>query len=89
MMGGWLFWMVVIFVVWRLAASRGRGHRSERRRFRSAPGSFGPTGAATSRELEERSYIDALETRVTELEERLDFTERLLAGRGKMAQRAG
>ena len=30
---------------------------------------------------DQQAYIDALETRVTELEERLDFTERLLAER--------
>jgi hypothetical protein len=30
---------------------------------------------------DQREYIDALESRVTELEERLDFTERLLSGR--------
>jgi hypothetical protein len=28
-------------------------------------------------------YIDSLETRLSQLEERLDFTERLLAGRGE------
>ena len=30
-----------------------------------------------------QEYIDSLETRLSELEERLDFTERLLAGRGE------
>jgi hypothetical protein len=30
---------------------------------------------------EHRAYVDGLERRVAELEERLDFTERLLAGR--------
>jgi hypothetical protein len=30
---------------------------------------------------DQQEYIDALETRVSELENRLDFTERLLAGR--------
>jgi hypothetical protein len=30
---------------------------------------------------DQQAYIDSLETRVSELEERLDFTERLLAGR--------
>jgi cell division protein FtsB len=63
MMGGWLFWLVVGFLIWRLAASCGRRRQSSRE------------------PAEQRSYVDALETRVTELEERLDFTERLLAGR--------
>jgi hypothetical protein len=36
------------------------------------------------RELDEqRSYVETLEQRVAELEERLDFTERLLQGRPK------
>jgi hypothetical protein len=40
-------------------------------------------------ELEaQRSTIDALETRVAQLEERLDFTERLLAGRSETAAKA-
>ncbi|HEU4682471.1 MAG TPA: hypothetical protein VFS51_12025 [Gemmatimonadales bacterium] len=34
---------------------------------------------------EQQAYIDSLETRVTELEERLDFTERLLAERRESA----
>jgi len=34
---------------------------------------------------EQQAYIDSLESRVTELEERLDFTERLLAERREPA----
>jgi hypothetical protein len=37
---------------------------------------------------DQQAYIDALETRVTELEERLDFTERLLAERREPASQA-
>ena len=38
------------------------------------------------RELDEqREYVDSLERRVAELEERLDFTERLLAQRNQAA----
>jgi hypothetical protein len=33
----------------------------------------------------QQEYIDSLETRVSELEERLDFTERLLAERRESA----
>ena len=48
---------------------RRRGKRAER-------------DAETATELEtQRGYIEALEMRVAELENRLDFTERLLAGR--------
>ena len=34
---------------------------------------------------EQREYVDSLERRVAELEERLDFTERLLAQRNQGA----
>jgi hypothetical protein len=67
MMGGWIFWMLVGFLIWRFVL-RGRCWRgAERRPVRT--------------NHEESSYVDALETRVSDLEERLDFTERLLAGR--------
>ena len=51
-----------------------------------AAGTVGDGGTRESprleRELDEhRVYVDGLERRVAELEERLDFTERLLAGR--------
>ena len=38
--------------------------------------------------LDQQAYIDSLETRVSELEDRLDFTERLLAGRGQLSNQA-
>jgi hypothetical protein len=83
MLDGWLFWAVMAFVIWRLAASCGCWDWLERRRLRGRSGSADVAGAGISREVaDQRSYIDALETRVAELEERLDFTERLLAGRG-------
>jgi hypothetical protein len=68
----WMFWLVPIlfFVVLKR-------HRWDR-------WSEAPTGRAPrlQDELEaERSYVDGLERRVAELEERLDFTERLLATR--------
>jgi hypothetical protein len=67
MMGGWIFWLLVAFLIWRFAARGGcrRAHAPLRER----------------REHEDSAYVDALETRVSNLEERLDFTERLLAGR--------
>ena len=37
---------------------------------------------------EQQAYIDSLEARVTELEERLDFTERLLAERKEPVSQA-
>jgi hypothetical protein len=69
---GMLFWFAVLWFAFKV--------------FRSwSCGSRGYTGES---HLERRSgmedqqpYIDALESRVSELEERLDFTERLVAGK--------
>ncbi len=36
-----------------------------------------------------RARFESLEQRIAELEERLDFTERLLAGRGESSASAG
>jgi hypothetical protein len=71
MMGGWIFWLLVGFLIWRFAI-RGRCWRAaEPRQYRG--------------DREENSYVDALESRVSSLEERLDFTERLMAGRREAA----
>jgi hypothetical protein len=71
MMGGWIFWMLVAFLIWRMVARGGcrRGHLPVRNRV----------------EREDSAYVDALETRLSNLEERLDFTERLLSGRREQA----
>jgi hypothetical protein len=68
---GMLFWIVVLWFViraWR---------RSQW--CVAVPGGYAP------RELGRRDdrddYIDSLESRLSELEERLDFTERLLASK--------
>ena len=74
---GMLFWIAVFWLAYRV--------------FRSWNG-CGYRGRWGGRQLEQprggddqQSYIDALETRVSELEERLDFTERLVAGRRELA----
>ena len=83
---GMLFWIVVVWLV-----IRAWQRRSERclaigpREY--APGwygrdRYGDVASRTQPETSRQEYIDALETRLTELEERLDFTERLLASRG-------
>ena len=71
----WMFWLVpcLLFVMmtrhWR------------RERWAKAGGGVSPR---LERELDEqRVYVDGLERRVAELEERLDFTERLLAQRSE------
>ena len=66
---GGLFWLVTFFFIVMVMRRRRRERRHR------AP--------LRLRELEtQRATIDALETRVYQLEERLDFTERLLASRG-------
>ena len=83
---GTLFWIAVVWLViraWRRSqgcvALGPRGY---------APGWYGrdrygesEVTTRTRRDSGRQEYIDSLETRVTELEERLDFTERLLAGK--------
>ncbi len=73
----WMFWLIplLFFVMltrhWRREGCAVTGRRE-------SPG--------LERELEEqRLYVDGLERRVAELEERLDFTERLLARRSESA----
>jgi hypothetical protein len=74
---GMLFWFAVLWFAFRA--------------FRSW-GSCRSRGVWRDRRLEQpeemndqQSYIDSLETRVAELEERLDFTERLVSGRREVA----
>ncbi|HET6837616.1 MAG TPA: hypothetical protein VFH24_06200 [Gemmatimonadales bacterium] len=86
---GMLFWIAVIWL-----AIRAWHRRSERclavgpRGY--APGWYGrdrygdkEVTARTGPDNSRQDYIDALETRLSEVEERLDFTERLLASRGE------
>lgn len=75
---GWMFWMVPLFFFVMLMRRR----RWER--WATMQGGYGPRrdGGKFERDLEgQRSNIDALETRIAQLEERLDFTERLVSGR--------
>jgi hypothetical protein len=69
---GWAFWLVPLILF--LVITRRR--RWERWAAAGAARERGPAGRDV-----QQAYIDALESRVTQLEERLDFTERLLAGR--------
>jgi hypothetical protein len=73
----WMFWLVP-FLFFCMVARHWR-------RERWAHTFPGPSTRA-ERELDEhREYVDSLERRVAELEERLDFTERLLAQRNQGA----
>jgi hypothetical protein len=87
---GLVFWLAVAWLVfracrrwgyWSAVGPRGYGRLSgwydssefyAPKNLRSAP---------KQREKSQQEYVDALESRVSELEERLDFTERLLAER--------
>jgi hypothetical protein len=89
---GMLFWIAVLWLVikwWR---------RSERC-VTVGPGGY-PSGwpgrdqhrdarvAERTRPEARQEYIDLLESRVSDLEERLDFTERLLASRNQVSSQA-
>jgi hypothetical protein len=85
---GMLFWIAVLWLViraWRRSerciALGPRGYapgwyNGERYGYRDTRGS-----AERTQQAARDDYIDSLETRLSELEERLDFTERLLASR--------
>jgi hypothetical protein len=73
----WMFWLIPFLFFCMVAR-----HWRRERWARTFPGSSAPT----ERELDEhREYVDSLERRVADLEERLDFTERLLAQRNQGA----
>jgi hypothetical protein len=90
---GFVFWLVVLcfaFKAWnrwqyrRWMAVGPRGHPRSSGWYDSSE-FYAPKkpGATPTRDKtdDQQAYIDALESRVSDLEERLDFTERLLAGR--------
>jgi hypothetical protein len=84
---GMVFW---ILVLWFAIRALRRSQRCAPVGPRSFPGWYGrelhdPREVAPPaiRSGDRQEYIDSLESRITELEERLDFTERLLAGRDK------
>ncbi len=72
---GWMFWLMPFLLFVMLTRHRRRERWSVAKRGGSP---------RLERELDEhRVYVDGLERRVAELEERLDFTERLLAKRSE------
>jgi hypothetical protein len=76
----WMFWLVpLLFIL--LATRRRRWSRW------AGPGRRDyPLDVDVGKRLEDQATtVDALEARVAQLEERLDFTERLLAGRSTTA----
>ena len=74
----WMFWLVPLLFFY-LATRRRRWNRWAGPGRREVPPEMG-------KRLEDQvTSVDALESRVAQLEERLDFTERLLAGRSPTA----
>jgi hypothetical protein len=90
-----MFWIVALVIYLAVSRRRRRWRRWARTQggwYAAHPNAWAhggppwcaPTPDARPRAEEldaERGYVDALETRVAQLEERLDFTERLLAAR--------
>jgi hypothetical protein len=73
----WMFWLIPFLFFCAVAR-----HWRRERWAHTFPG----PSTRTERELDEhREYVDSLERRVADLEERLDFTERLLAQRNQGA----
>jgi len=82
---GMMFWILVLWFVYRAwrrseryvaVVPRGSwtGYYGERYAMRDLP-------SPPARPEVRQDYIDSLESRISELEERLDFTERLLSKR--------
>ena len=75
----WMFWMVVLLIYFFAI-------RPRRQYWRRRCAMIGPDAELRSlprarHEARRDPDVDALESRIAELEERLDFTERLLAER--------
>ncbi len=74
----WMFWMVPLFFFFAMM----RRWRWERRAMMRYGHGLDDGGTKFQHELQsQRSYIEELESRIAQLEEKLDFTERLVSGR--------
>jgi hypothetical protein len=73
----WMFWLIPFLFFCMMARHW--------RRARWAHSFPGPSTRTDREHDEHREQVDTLERRVAELEERLDFTERLLAQRNQGA----
>ena len=72
----WMFWFIPFLLFMMMTRHWRRERWAMARRAEYSP--------RLERELDEhRVYVDTLERRVAELEERLDFTERLLSKRSE------
>ena len=96
---GFLFWIALFWLAFRMfrrwrycspAGPRGYGRFGgwyDSSEF-YAPKERVPASQPVTRSKDQQDYIDSLESRVSELEERLDFTERLLESRGEKGSTA-
>ena len=74
----WLFWLVPLFIFMSIRRRR----RWERWVISEAGRGSRGNPVALQTELEnQRAYVEELEGRIAQLEEKLDFTERLVSGR--------
>jgi hypothetical protein len=90
---GWMFWLVPLLLVaavmrrrrwerWAMMGPRGYGPYGgwsgpwQQPRWREKQ-----AAAPREEQDQQQAYIETLESRIAQLEERLDFTERLLEGR--------
>ncbi len=94
---GMLFWLAILWFAFRAIRRRERWAMMGPRGY--APWWYSRDPYGRSREVQapaprqerddQQSYIDSLETRVSDLEERLDFTERLLASKRETGTSGG
>ena len=78
----WYFWLIPVVIFWSFGFRRRWDHHPRRgkRKRRDLEAAAATPGLAAEMEAQ-RTYIGDLEARVAELENRLDFTERLLSTR--------
>ena len=92
---GFLFWMAMLWIAFKMW-QRWEGRGVVRSRYGPYNGWYDsgefydrkPRMIERKRQKgleDQQAYIESLESRVTELEERLDFTERLLAERREIS----
>jgi hypothetical protein len=78
----WYFWLIPVVIVWSIGfRRRWEGHPRRGKRTRRESEELAATPDLATEVEAQRSYIGDLEARVAELENRLDFTERLLSTR--------
>jgi hypothetical protein len=78
----WHFWLIPLVIFWSIGFRRRWRHLPRSRKFRHRAEEVADRDPEMMSELEsQRNYIGELESRVAELENRLDFTERMLSSR--------